>query len=71
MIRKSSGVWTEFKEEKQIKKFLIIIKESFTKNNLTWQMQVRISRSSGLGQRLGVRIFSLGVMAVIIFASLI
>lgn len=33
-------------------------------------MQVRISRSSGLGQRLGVRIFSLGVMAVIIFCFL-
>lgn len=71
MIRKSSGVWTESSKNKSKSKVSYNYKGKLTKNNLTWQMQVRISRSSGFGQRLGVRIFSLGVMAVIIFASLI
>ena len=65
MIRKSSGVWTENSKKKSKSKVFYNYKGKLTKNNLTWQMQVRISRSSGLGQRLGVRIFSLGVMAVI------
>lgn len=70
MIRKSSGVWTENSKKKSKSKVSYNYKGKLKKNNLTWQMQVRISRSSGLGQRLGVRIFSLGVTAVIIFCFL-
>ena len=42
MIRKSSGVWTENSKKKSKSKVSYNYKGKLTKNNLTWQMQVRI-----------------------------
>lgn len=40
-----------------------------TKNNVTWQMNVRLSRSNGLIMRLGARVFSLAIAVVIVFCA--
>lgn len=42
-------------------------KEKLKYNNVTWEMHKRLSRSNGMAMRIGIRVFSIAILAVIIF----
>lgn len=45
-------------------------KPKLRKNNVTWQMHVRLSRSNGIGMRLGARLFALAITGVLVFCAM-